>query len=46
VVLFDQAVKTWQQDGPTRWSGIGFVFSAADPFFGIDWTIVSTLTEG
>jgi primase-polymerase (primpol)-like protein len=32
---FDEALKTWQQD-PTRWSGIGFVFSATDPFFGID----------
>ncbi len=33
---FDEALKTWQRDDPTRWSGIGFVFSATDPFFGID----------
>ena len=33
---FAEAVKTWQHDDPTRWSGIGFVFSATDPFFGID----------
>jgi hypothetical protein len=33
---FDEAVKTWQHDSPTRWSGIGFVFAATDPFFGID----------
>jgi putative DNA primase/helicase len=32
---FDEALKTWQQH-PSRWSGVGFVFSAADPFFGID----------
>ena len=32
---FDEALKTWQQD-PRRWSGIGFVFSAIGPFFGID----------
>ena len=32
---FEEALKTWQQN-PTRWSGIGFVFSAADPFYGID----------
>lgn len=31
----DAALKTWQQH-PSRWSGIGFVFSATDPFFGID----------
>jgi primase-polymerase (primpol)-like protein len=28
-------MKTWQQH-PNHWSGIGFVFSATDPFFGID----------
>ena len=32
---FDEALKTCQQD-PRRWSGIGFVFSRDDPFFGID----------
>jgi Primase C terminal 1 (PriCT-1) len=32
---FDEAVKAWQQN-PSRWSGTGFVFSANDPFFGID----------
>ena len=31
----ENALKTWQQD-PRRWSGVGFVFSAIDPFFGID----------
>ena len=31
----DVAVKTYQAN-PTRWSGVGFIFSAADPFFGID----------
>lgn len=30
---FDEALTAWQQH-PSRWSG--FVFSAADPFFGID----------
>ncbi len=33
---FDEAVKAWHQDSPTRWSGIGFVFSRNDPFLGID----------
>ena len=32
---FDEAVKVWQQN-PSRWSGIGFVFSPDDAFFGID----------
>src|ERR1035438_3165548 len=32
---WDEALRTWQQN-PGRWSGIGFVFSAADAFFGID----------
>jgi hypothetical protein len=32
---FDEALKTWQQHS-SHWSGIGFVFSATDPFFGID----------
>jgi putative DNA primase/helicase len=32
---WDEALKTWQQD-TRRWSGIGFVFSPADPYFGID----------
>jgi hypothetical protein len=32
---WDEALKTWQQD-PRRWSGIGFVFSPGDPYFGID----------
>jgi hypothetical protein len=32
---FDEALKAWQQH-PGHWSGIGFVFLAADPFFGID----------
>ena len=32
---FDEALKAWQ-DNPNRWSGIGFVFSPDDPFFGID----------
>jgi len=32
---WDEALKTWQEN-PRRWSGTGFVFSAADPFFGID----------
>lgn len=32
---FDEALTTWQQH-PSSWSGIGFVFSATDPFFGID----------
>jgi len=32
---WDEALKTWQQD-PKRWSGIGFVFSPGDPYFGID----------
>jgi hypothetical protein len=31
----DQALKTWQLY-PDHWSGIGFVFSTNDPFFGID----------
>ncbi len=30
-----EALKAWQQH-PRRWSGIGFVFSPGDPFFGID----------
>jgi putative DNA primase/helicase len=30
-----EARKTCQEN-PRRWAGIGFVFSAADPFFGID----------
>src|SRR5215472_1055215 len=33
---FADALKTWQHDDPTRFSGIGFVFSPDDPFFGID----------
>jgi len=32
---FDEALKGWQQR-PNQWSGIGFVFSADDPYFGID----------
>jgi putative DNA primase/helicase len=32
---WDEALKAWQQD-PRRWSGIGFVFSPGDAFFGID----------
>ena len=32
---WDEALKAWQEN-PGRWSGIGFVFSATDPFFGID----------
>jgi putative DNA primase/helicase len=32
---FDEALTTWQQH-PSRWSGISFIFSATDPFFGID----------
>src|SRR4026207_1519164 len=31
----DEARKALQ-DHPKRWSGIGFVFSPGDPFFGID----------
>lgn len=31
----DEALKAWQEN-PNRWSGIGFVFSGSDPFFGID----------
>ncbi|MBI1789592.1 MAG: DUF3987 domain-containing protein [Acidobacteria bacterium] len=30
-----EALKAWQEH-PRRWSGIGFVFSPRDPFFGID----------
>lgn len=32
---FDEALTAWQRH-PSHWSGIGFVFSASDPFFGID----------
>ena len=32
---FDDALKNWHQQ-PNHWSGIGFVFSATDPVFGID----------
>jgi len=32
---FDDALKIWQQQ-PNHWSGIGFVFSATDTFFGLD----------
>jgi hypothetical protein len=32
---FEDVLKAWQES-PTRFSGIGFVFSPADPFFGID----------
>ena len=32
---FDVALKTWQEN-PQRFAGIGFVFSAGDPFFGVD----------
>ena len=32
---YDDALKIWQQQ-PNHWSGIGFVFSAADKFFGLD----------
>jgi putative DNA primase/helicase len=31
---FDEALKAWQER-PSHWSGVGFVFSAADPYFGI-----------
>jgi hypothetical protein len=30
-----EAMKAWSEN-PTRWSGMGFVFSSTDPFFGID----------
>jgi len=32
---YDEALKAYQKDS-NGWSGIGFVFSASDPFFGID----------
>ena len=32
---WDEALKAWQKN-PRTWSGVGFVFSAADPFVGID----------
>jgi hypothetical protein len=32
---WDEALKTWQEN-PGRWSGVGFVFSPGDPYFGID----------
>jgi hypothetical protein len=32
---FDEAVEAWLLR-PSRWSGVGFVFSADDAFFGID----------
>lgn len=32
---FDEALKTWEQHA-NHWSGVGFVFSATDTFFGID----------
>jgi hypothetical protein len=32
---WDEALKAWQEN-PKRWSGIGFVFSPGDPYFGID----------
>lgn len=32
---FDEALKTWEQHSG-RWSGVGFVFSGTDPFFGVD----------
>jgi hypothetical protein len=32
---WDEALKTWHEN-LSRWSGTGFVFSADDPFFGID----------
>lgn len=32
---FDEALMACQEN-PKRWSGIGFVFSANDPYFGID----------
>src|SRR5450755_3277920 len=32
---FEDVLKAWQE-APARFSGIGFVFSPADPFFGID----------
>lgn len=32
---WNEAVTTLHND-PTRWSGIGFVFSTSDPYFGVD----------
>lgn len=32
---WDEALKA-RQENPSRWCGIGFVFSPGDPFFGID----------
>ena len=32
---WDEALKAWQEN-PRLWSGIGFVFSSGDPYFGID----------
>ena len=32
---WDEALRACQEN-PKRWAGVGFVFSASDPFFGID----------
>ncbi|MBZ5581438.1 MAG: primase C-terminal domain-containing protein [Acidobacteriia bacterium] len=32
---WDEALESWREN-PNRWSGIGFVFSPGDPYFGID----------